>query len=80
LITSAAAVKVEELAPNGYTSYHGVGYDIDIITNAAPTINLSATGSRKAPKLDVTFNLRARYPSNQSVIAAVMNTTNALVN
>ena len=53
---------------------------MDIMTNAAPTISLSATGSRKAPKLEVTFNLRARYPSSQSVMAAKTNTTNALVN
>ena len=39
-------------------------------SNAVITINLSATGSRKAPNFDVCFNFLAKYPSSQSVIAA----------
>src|SRR3989442_14076391 len=42
-------------------------------TSSAPaTINLSATGSRNAPNEDVSFQRRARNPSNQSVTAATI--------
>lgn len=34
--------------------YHGVGYVTVIVTKAAATISLSATGSRNAPKGEVT--------------------------
>jgi hypothetical protein len=43
-------------------------------TNAHATINLSATGSKKAPKAEDWFHFLAKYPSNQSVIAAKTNT------
>lgn len=39
--------------------------------NTVDTINLSATGSRNAPNDEVTFHLRARYPSSQSVNDAI---------
>jgi hypothetical protein len=45
------------------------------ISSAAQTRNLSATGSRKAPKEDVWFSLRANQPSSQSVSATTMNST-----
>lgn len=41
--------------------------------NTVDTINLSATGSKNAPNDDVTFHLRARYPSSQSVNDAAAN-------
>ena len=41
--------------------------------NADKTINLSATGSKNAPNLDVCFRYLARNPSSQSVRAAAMN-------
>eukprot|EP01025_Chloroclados_australasicus_P030558 TRINITY_DN3069_c0_g1_i1.p2 TRINITY_DN3069_c0_g1~~TRINITY_DN3069_c0_g1_i1.p2 ORF type:complete len:236 (+),score=3.45 TRINITY_DN3069_c0_g1_i1:604-1311(+) len=36
------------------------------------TINLSATGSKKAPNLDEAYITRAKYPSSQSVNAAII--------
>ena len=45
------------------------------ISSAAQTRNLSATGSRKAPKDEVWFMRRASQPSSQSVSATTMNST-----
>ena len=44
-------------------------------SSEAQTRNLSATGSRKAPKDEVWFSRRARKPSSQSVHAKTMNIT-----
>ena len=44
-------------------------------TSAVATMSLSATGSRKAPNLDVCPRRRARKPSNQSVTAAIKKMT-----
>lgn len=41
---------------------------------ATATINLSATGSRNAPKSEVCCHNLAKKPSNQSVMAAMTNT------
>src|SRR5690625_6609511 len=48
------------------------------INNAAVTINLSATGSKKAPNAVVCFQRRANQPSNQSVTAANIKITAAI--
>lgn len=47
-------------------------------SSEAQTRNLSATGSRKAPKAEVWLSLRARKPSSQSVAANTMNMTVAI--
>ena len=53
---------------------HGVANLDAQSNNAVQTINLSATGSRKAPKRDISFKWRAKNPSSQSVTAAKTKT------
>ena len=48
-------------------------------TSAVVTSSLSAVVSRKDPSLVVTFQARARRPSNQSVAAATRKTMAAAV-
>jgi hypothetical protein len=51
-----------------------VGKEVVITISVDATINLSATGSRKAPNAEVMFNNLAIYPSRRSVNDEKINT------
>lgn len=55
------------------------GFATAITISATATINLSATGSRNAPKDEEIFIFRAKYPSSQSVIPAIVKRTQSMM-